>query len=146
VSSELLVAARMVCLLPGGHPLAEKSEIGAGDLVGEPMISLSRSEHVDEIIEAAFAEFDGPPIAVAECPAAIAACAMVEAGIGFAILDPISAHIFRNSSIVFRKLTPELYLNLWAYWVPGRQSAFEQENFIRLVHDIAVEILENALS
>ncbi|MGF7137179.1 DNA-binding transcriptional LysR family regulator [Paraburkholderia sp. EB58] len=146
VRSELLVAARLLCLLPGGHPLTEKTMISVGDLVSEPMISLSRSERVDDIIETAFSEFGGPPIAVAECPAAIAACAMVEAGIGFAILDPISAHLFRNSSIVFRTFMPELYLNLWAYWVPGRQSAFEQENFIRLVHDIAGEILESALS
>jgi DNA-binding transcriptional LysR family regulator len=143
VSSELLVKAPMMCLLPGDHPLTNKVTICAMDLRGEPIVSLSPGEHtdLDEIIRSAFADVAEKPSIVAECPAAITACAMVEAGNGVMIIDAISSHIFRHSSIVVRPFIPLLYLNLWAFRIPSRQTGFKQEQFISLARDVAANII-----
>jgi DNA-binding transcriptional LysR family regulator len=141
VSSKLLVCERMICLLPAGHPLTQKSVIRAEDLREEPMVTLSRAEHIDDIVEATFSEIGGPPPAVAECPAALTALAMVEAGIGFTILDPISAYHYRHGTIARRVFEPETTLNLWAYWVPGRQETFGQAEFLKLVESSVSRIM-----
>jgi DNA-binding transcriptional LysR family regulator len=141
VSSKLLVSERMICLLPVGHPLAKKRVITAKDLHEEPMVTLSRAEHIDDIVEAAFAEVGGPPPVVAECPAALTALAMVEAGIGFTILDPISAYLYRHGTIVRRPFEPEVTLNIEAYWAPGRQETFGQAEFLALVENSVRQIM-----
>jgi DNA-binding transcriptional LysR family regulator len=83
VQCEVLGELALYCYLPAGHPLADHAFLTAEQLCQEPMISLSRVEGVDDIVMQAFAGLESPPVAVAECPAAIIACAMVAAGIGF---------------------------------------------------------------
>ncbi|SOE51171.1 DNA-binding transcriptional regulator, LysR family [Burkholderia sp. OK233] len=140
VSSTLLASERMVCVLPVRHPLAHKSVISASDLCGEPMISLSRTERIDDIVEAAFAEVGGSPPAVAECPAAITALAMVEAGIGFAIVGPFSAYLYRHGTVVCRPFEPVTKLNICTFSVPGRKEILDHSAFLRLVEDAVKQI------
>ncbi|QBR02200.1 LysR substrate-binding domain-containing protein [Paraburkholderia pallida] len=140
VSSTLLTSERMVCVLPAGHPLASKSVISAGDLCGEPMISLSHVERIDDIVEAAFADVGGSPPAVAECPAALTALAMVEAGIGFAIVGPFSAWLFRHGTVACRPFEPVTKLNFSTFTVPGRKENIDQAAFLKLVDDAVKQV------
>lgn len=141
VSSELLIRQTMLCLLPPGHSLGQKSVVSVDDLCDQPMISLSRAEPIEDIVMAKFASAGIRPPSVATCPAAMTVCALVEAGNGFAILDPISTHLFRNSGIIFRPFVPEVHLSFYAYWVQDRQASFEFSKFIQDSARIAAEIV-----
>lgn len=140
VSSSLVASERMVCVLPAGHPLANRPVIHARDLSGEPMISLSRTERIDDIVEAAFADVGGPPPAVAECPAALTALAMVEAGIGFSIVGPFSAYLYRHAAVVWRPFEPVTTLDICSFSVPGRKETLDHAAFLSLVDDAIKQI------
>jgi len=141
VTRELLIRQAMVCLLPPGHPFEQKSVVTVDDLCDQPMISLSRAEHIEDIVMAQFATTSTRPPSVVTCPAAMMVCALVEAGNGFTILDPISTHLFRNSGIIFRPFVPEVHLSLYAYWVQDRHASFEPGKFIQNAARIAEELV-----
>ncbi len=117
VESEVLGELALYCYLPVGHPLAHHAFLTAEQLRQEPMISLSRVEGVDDIVMQAFAGTASPPVAVAECPAAIIACAMVAAGIGFMLFDLLPRALFDASRVVVRPFKPECHLTYQAYWL-----------------------------
>lgn len=144
ICRELLALPRLMCLLPPYHPLAAKSAVDAADLCHEPMITFSRLEGFDAIVEAAFTLAERVPPSVVECPAAIAAVAMVEAGIGFTLLDPIQAHLFRNSAIIARPFTPEASRGLWAYSVQSQQADARRVRIVALAKHFCQETLEAA--
>lgn len=140
VDCTLVVRERLVCLLPPGHPLASRASVGAADLAGEPMIGLSRTEPLHELVMEGFAEAGFLPRMAADCPAALMACAMVQAGNGFAILDPISAQPFRSSGIHIVAFEPALHLDVCAYTARGRAPAFDDARFIAIVQDVAQQL------
>jgi hypothetical protein len=60
---------------------------------------------------------------------------MVEAGIGFAILDPVAAFPFRNSSIWFARFEPRVTFRFCAYWLEGREARFDRAALTRLMSE-----------
>ena len=132
VHSEVLAEVPMVCYLPPGHRLARKrGAVAAADLVGEPMISFSNHEGLDEIVANAFRGCGGPPAAVVECPAALAACAMVAAGIGFAIFDLLPARLIAREHLVVRPFEPHTTVQYRAYWFNTRMPQAERTDLLQ---------------
>ena len=98
----------LACMLavPEGHPLAEKASASAADLVGQSFISLgdNLADYVTDpeagriIRESAqnFASFSAPVIA------------LVEAGNGIGIVDPISAGHYAGERVVFLPFEPKV--------------------------------------
>lgn len=140
VHKDVVIRQRAMCLLPPDHPLGRRAEIHVEDLKDQPMIGLSGLEHVDDRILEAFASQNLRPPIVAECPAALMACAMVACGSGFAILDAISTHLFRNSGIIFKPFNPAIHSTICAYWTEDRYSTFDRASFMKDVHVAAGEI------
>ncbi|MDF9430692.1 LysR family transcriptional regulator [Cupriavidus gilardii] len=54
VESELLAELPMVCYLPPGHRLARQAVVEPSQLLDEPMISLSRIEGIEDVVERLF--------------------------------------------------------------------------------------------
>jgi DNA-binding transcriptional LysR family regulator len=80
-----------VCVVPADHPLASKKRIRKADLNGEPFISLPRGDTVRALIDAAFTP-DTRSL-ILEATFAPAICAMVAAGLGVSIVNPL---VIRN--------------------------------------------------
>jgi DNA-binding transcriptional LysR family regulator len=131
IRSEVLREYRAMCLLPGGHRLQDRETATAADLLEETMISTTRFDRIPDLIADIFREAGGLPRPAVECPAASAACAMVEAGIGFALLDPVAAFPFRNSSILFKRFEPALSFTFCAYWREPEQLDFDRDYLLR---------------
>jgi DNA-binding transcriptional LysR family regulator len=133
VRSEILAEVPMVCYLPPGHRLArERKPIRAADLLGEPMISLSHNEGIAEIVGNAFRGCGGPPVPVVECPAALAACSMVAAGIGFTIFDSLPATLLAPNTFSVHAFEPSVKLVYRAYWFEARGKPFDRERLLAL--------------
>jgi DNA-binding transcriptional LysR family regulator len=126
IHSEILCELRAMCLLPHGHRLEDAEVVTAADLIDDPMIGTARFDRIPEIIAASFRDVGGLPRPAVECPAASAACAMVEAGVGFALLDPVAAYPFRDSSILFKRFEPEIPFVFSAYWRETEQAEFDR--------------------
>lgn len=130
VRNDLVAAERLICLLPPGHRLACREFVTADDLCDDPMIWPSSAERIDSLILHAFGSTGRRPPIVAECTAALMACEMVQCGMGFAILDPLSTYLFRDSGVLLRRFEPEISLNVYAFWLDERPASFDRDRFL----------------
>jgi DNA-binding transcriptional LysR family regulator len=133
VSFEVIAELPMVCYLPPGHRLANAGvSVRAQDLVGELMIGLSKSEGVDQIVANAFQGAGFQPTQIAQCPAALIACGMVSAGLGFTIFDALPMQLLNPAMVTIRRFEPEIRLRYCAYWNSGRESNASIRKLIEL--------------
>lgn len=95
------------CMLPLGHPLAEREEITPADLDGVPFISLFRGDPVYQKLAAAFSEYGARWNVVAETEFFSSACELVAAGIGVGIVDPVVSAPF-TADVVRRPFRPAI--------------------------------------
>jgi DNA-binding transcriptional LysR family regulator len=140
VRGELLMEFEARCLLPEHHKLAGRAIVTAADLDGMAMIAVPRADHFGDPIAAVFAQRANPPVQVVECAGATGACAMVESGIGFALLDPVAAYPFRNSKIWFARFEPRITFRFFIYWLEGRNLKFDIARMIELAQRRCGEI------
>lgn len=95
------------CMLPLGHPLAEREEITPADLDGLPFVTLFRGDPVYQKLAAAFSEYGARWNVVAETEFFSSACELVAAGIGVGIVDPVVSAPF-TADIVRRPFRPAI--------------------------------------
>lgn len=127
-----IARARLQCALPRSHPLAQRSTIHVTDLAAEQLITFSGVEGTDDLINQVFADHDLEPQSVIECPAALAVCAMVEAGIGIGLIHGICAHVFRDREIVHLPFTPQISISMCAYWRTCDEPTFDRDYLTKL--------------
>ena len=140
VESTIIGSYDLLCFLPPKHPLSEKELVTPEDLADLPLISLSKIEGIDQLVEAAMAHTNHAAKAVVECPSAITAAAMVEAGVGYTLLDPVTAYIYRASGIAVRAFAPKVSYTLRAYWPEAEEPHFDRARFTELVKARTAEI------
>ena len=80
-----------VCALPATHPLARKPLLDVTDLRDAPLIGLSATDPAQRRLEKAFADAGITPRFVIETPYSATQCALVLAGAGLAVTNPLVA-------------------------------------------------------
>ena len=99
-----LPAMDEVAVLPAEHPLAAKSVLSAQDFEGQAFISLARDDSYRMQIDAVFAKARVQRKMLLETLSAVAVCAMVQHGLGVAIVNPLTAQACAGSRMVVRRL------------------------------------------
>ncbi|HEV2682725.1 MAG TPA: LysR substrate-binding domain-containing protein [Rhodanobacter sp.] len=100
-----------VCVLPAGHPLSARRAIRAHDLAGERFVSFGRDSAFRHQQDEVFKAGNVARRIVVEVGSSAAACALVAAGTGIAVLDPLSAlDAWRAGGIVLRHFAPGVAL------------------------------------
>ncbi|RAR99338.1 LysR substrate-binding domain-containing protein [Cupriavidus alkaliphilus] len=145
VESVVIAELPMLCYLPPDHPLAGQDEVTPAQLLGEPMISLSSIEGIQELVAASFAGCGAQPAPVAECPAAIAACGMVAGGMGFTLFDCLPAQIFDPARVSVRRFAGSRPLTYRAYWPKSRAADFDPAPLVTLARNIMAEMARQNL-
>ncbi|KAA6125136.1 LysR family transcriptional regulator [Cupriavidus cauae] len=140
VDSELLAELPMLCYLPPGHRLARQAVVEPSQLLDEPMISLSRIEGIEDVVERLFEPCGAMPVPVAECPAAISACGMVAEGLGFMLFDGLPAQLFGASRLSVLPLSSSRRLSYRAYWLKSRTQELQPRALIELARDILLRM------
>jgi DNA-binding transcriptional LysR family regulator len=109
---------RMVCVLPPGHPLAERSSIALADLTDEPMILFRRDIPFGTMVVRACQQADVDLTSVVDVTRADQALALVRGGLGLAIVDefaasdgdcvvrPLVENLEMTSTFVYSKFSP----------------------------------------
>lgn len=99
-----LPAMDEVAVLPAQHPLAAHSRLRAQDFEGHSFISLARDDHYRQQIDAVFARAQVQRQMRLETGSAVAVCAMVQHGLGVAIVNPLTARACASADLVVRPL------------------------------------------
>lgn len=99
-----LPAMDEVAVLPAQHPLTAKAVLGPQDFEGQAFISLARDDSYRMQIDAVFAKARVQRKMLLETLSAVSVCAMVQHGLGVAIVNPLTAQAFAGPNLVVRRL------------------------------------------
>ncbi|MBK1842235.1 LysR family transcriptional regulator [Azospirillum sp. YIM B02556] len=113
VVSTHLHRLRGVCILPAGHPLAERHTIHAHDLADEDFVSLGPQDHSRFMIDRVFDELKVARRSRIEAGQSETAFSFVAAKAGVAVVDPISAFNNEDARIAVRRFEPAVEFDIW---------------------------------
>ncbi len=97
-----------VCVLPQDHPLARRDCLTPQDFSGENYISLSRTDSYRQLLDNLFSEQGVQRRMVMETHSAASVCAMVRAGVGVSIVNPLTALDYADSGVVMRRFSVDV--------------------------------------
>lgn len=120
----------MRCIVPRGHRLARKRAISAADCEGEPFVSWAAGTHARVRIDRMFSECGVTRLAGVEADLAQALVTLVEAGVGIALVDPLTA-AGASARVVVKRFVPALEVPLHAARYAEREAAPLAEAFLR---------------
>lgn len=137
VGRSALVAAPPIDLpglvvLPPGHRLTRNKAIPLSELHDEPYISLGRQYRLRDQVDELFTVNGVVPRLVAETQNAAAACAMVAAGLGFAVAEAVTVKALKGQ-VVVRRLQPTVTFSVTVLGSPGRPLSAAALSFLKLV-------------
>jgi DNA-binding transcriptional LysR family regulator len=139
--SFLIARPRVLCVLPPGHPLTERDVIRPADLHEQPMVSISRHEGRQTLIDRVLQDEGVRPREVVESPLSVAAVAMAHAGVGITFTNAFASRAFQARGLTLRDFEPSLSFEYRAIWSEGMGSQFDRTAFLRLVSEAAERIL-----
>lgn len=111
---------RVEIAMPKGHALAAKGVIRPEDLDGQPFIALAPEDTTRRQAEAIFSDRGVQPKVVLETPYSTTICAMVDAGLGCGMVNPLTASPYLNGNVVLRPFEPEIYFRTLLLLPPNR--------------------------
>lgn len=100
-----LLTCDEVCVLPRHHPLCQREVITPQDFHGESYVSLSHSDSYRQLLDALFHEHGVTRRMVMETHSAASVCAMVKAGVGISVVNPLTALDYADSGVVMRRFS-----------------------------------------
>lgn len=108
VTREPLMRHPVVCIMPPGHPLAEKTVIEPQDLDEVPFVEIDKDIDLGNIVAAMFETYRIRPKIVIGSNVAQTICEFVAAGHGVSLVHPLSLTGFEHR-IIARRFEPELH-------------------------------------
>ena len=100
-----LLQVNEVAVLPAQHPLCQKTVLTPADFANERFVSLAEGDPYRAAIDAMFASAGVQRRGWLETTSAVAVCAMVQQGLGVAIVNPLTAAAMAGPTLVVRPLT-----------------------------------------
>ncbi|MEI2805562.1 LysR substrate-binding domain-containing protein [Albidovulum sp.] len=147
--SESIFVGDMVCVLPQGHPLVARAELTPSDFSGQPFVYFSQNDPYRHRLDTVFHDANVSRDYAAETTTAASVCAMVAAGVGLSVINPLTAAGHAGGPVAFRRLSVPVPYRL-ALWHPPRSTRLVQvRRFISILHEVALEMasdLERHLS
>ncbi len=108
IEIEPLAESRLVCILPPGHRLADKRYISPSDLEGEAFISLGTEQSIRHKIDSVFDSAGVSRQLLVDTQLAYSACALVLAGSGVSLVEPITALHYQKLGVVVKRFEPRI--------------------------------------
>ena len=112
VELRALLQVNEVGVLPAGHRLCQKTVLQPQDFANERFISLAEGDPYRRAIDAMFLEAGVPRVTPFETASAAAVCAMVQQGLGLAIVNPLTASAMAGPQMVVRPLSVAIPFNV----------------------------------
>ena len=100
-----LFAGEEVCVLPAGHPLLERTVLTPADFADQRFLSLAADDPYRGQVDAVFREHGVPRRLVIETASAVSLCSLVQAGLGVAIINPLTALACAGQGLEVRRFS-----------------------------------------
>jgi DNA-binding transcriptional LysR family regulator len=124
---------RCVAILPPRHALASRKLLTPALLSGQPMIAPARSPQMLSRVYGTFAGADAEINAVVEAEFFASCCALVAAGTGWSLVDPLSAQSFSHLGIVARPFEPAVIYEIGVFHRRDREPSVLAAAFLELL-------------
>ncbi|BCH27887.1 LysR substrate-binding domain-containing protein [Mesorhizobium sp. L-8-3] len=105
---ELLPCPPCLCVLPAGSAYANRDVIMPEDLADMPFVSLMANSMLRRRIDAVFQAAGVQRQMVLETPYSLSAMQFAKLGLGVTIVDPFSARLLVDGSVVVKPFIPEI--------------------------------------
>lgn len=123
--------SRCVVAMRPDHPLAQKKTITPHDLDGQRFVALTRWQSTFHHVKAAFEDASARWDVVAECEYFATAFALVAAGTGVTIAEPVSAQAEEESGrVILREFKPDIRYDFALFHPGGRPASIISREFI----------------
>lgn len=136
-----LLAANEVCVLPPGHALAAKALLQPQDFAGQPFISLAPSDPYRQQIDAAFAQAGVQRQMRLETPSAASVCALVQAGVGLGLVNPLTAQAWQAQGLIIRPFSVPIAFEVGVVLPQWRAEHPLRADFLRVLREVVGEML-----
>lgn len=100
-----LLTLNEVCVLPQDHPLTAREILTPADFHGQNYISLSRTDSYRQLLDTLFNEHQVKRRMVVETHSAASICALVRAGVGLSVVNPLTALDYVDSGVAVRRFS-----------------------------------------
>ncbi|CAK7255076.1 LysR substrate-binding domain-containing protein [Shinella yambaruensis] len=131
VEVEEFAQFRVALAMPQGHPLEALDVIHPSDLDGQKFIALAPEDTTRREAEAVFERAGVTVRPVIETPYSTTICAMVAAGIGIGLVNPLTAEPYVDHGLVLRPFEPALHFRTLLITPPNRLPSRNLEEFIK---------------
>jgi DNA-binding transcriptional LysR family regulator len=139
VAVHVLFETSMVCAVRRDHPLAAKSVITSQDLAGIPVITNIRNEQISTLLEQALPNLDLQREVMIGTNLATAACALVVAGAGAALVEPMTVGAL-FPEIVLLPFHPPIAIVGRAIHGRTRPLSLIGQHFLRILTETAADL------
>ncbi|MCW2241403.1 LysR substrate-binding domain-containing protein [Azospirillum canadense] len=139
VRFERLCTMDAVCVLPPGHPLADRSVIDARDLDGERFVAMTDEDRARLKVDQAFAACGATRDIVLKAQLTEACCSFVAAGMGVAVVDPLSTVDFAPERLAVRPFRPRVTYDIWVVTPSFRDIPLSARAMIAHVRSLLTE-------
>jgi DNA-binding transcriptional LysR family regulator len=97
-----------IALYPG-HPLEKRDRVTPRDLHGQAFIALAPQDTTRRMADQILREHEAEPQVVLETPFSATVCAMVVAGLGCGLVNPLTAQPYIGMGLILKPFAPAVY-------------------------------------
>lgn len=114
---------KAVIAVPPGHPLAELPEVHPSDLHGVSFIALSPEDTTRQEAEAILRAHKAEPRVVLETPFSTTVCAMVLAGLGCGLVNPVTAANYMARGLIIKPYSANVHFRALMLFPTSRRQS-----------------------
>lgn len=129
---------RAAIAVPEGYKLDGASALTPEDLQGQPFVALSPEDTTRRSVEAIFLDRGVKPKVVLETPYSTTICAMVQAGLGVGLVNPMTAEPYIGRGLKIIPFEPAVYFRTLLVLPPNRYPP-------RIVSDFVDELMRHSV-
>jgi DNA-binding transcriptional LysR family regulator len=136
LNAETLYEGEMVCVMRPDHPLAVQNALDPKSLRKHAFIALESGTQLGNALRLAFGQAGEPLVATAEVRYGLTACVLADAGVGVAVVDPLTASSALQVSLIRRPFRPAIPVSASAVWAENRSMTRLASLFLQEVRGI----------
>jgi DNA-binding transcriptional LysR family regulator len=133
LKSSVLYRGEMVCVMPPNHPLASLSTIDPKALQKHRFIALDSATQLGKGLRQAFNQSAQDFSSAVEVGYGLTGCVLAEAGVGVAVVDPLTASSTGRLSLVKRPFYPSIPVDASVVWAENRSLSRIANLFVQEV-------------
>ncbi len=127
---------RIIAVLPHNHRLATREQISSRDLQGEPFIGYGSDIPFSQLVQRIFGSEEEQPTLRVEVQQAHVACAMVQAGVGVALVDELTIRGPSWSNVVAIPVAPMMHAPIHAFNLALQPMSRLAQEFVRILKSL----------